>query len=349
MSEEIRRETRPQAAESGNAVKFVGKPPPQFYDTLKQVRDEKSISSQKDPFADMDKPKKAEVAPPSEETPRLQSKPRAVGSTQLEEILSLLREQSYVYDEIRLPSAGIFYMNGEAPTDGTLHIRPMTGEEEQILATPRYIKKGIAINMIFQRCIRETIKPDELLSVDRTYLLIWLRGISYGHKYEVEIKCPECTKNFSYTIMLNELLTHYCPDDFRPPLTDVLPKSKLKFTWHLPRGRDETLVNEYRDKRNKEYGDSAIDDSLLYRMTLMLDDIEGLRDKTELLVLLKKLHIQDVSYLRNLAIDPPFGVDTKCPVTCQHCFHDFDVELPLEAGFFFPRQKRKKEEMSETN
>jgi hypothetical protein len=44
----------------------------------------------------------------------------------------------------------------------------MTGEEEQILSTPRWVKKGKAIDMIFRRCIKEPINTDELLSVDRT-------------------------------------------------------------------------------------------------------------------------------------------------------------------------------------
>ena len=84
--------------------------------------------------------------------------------------------------------------------------------------------------MIFQRCVKETIKPDSLLSVDRTYLLIALRNISYGHEYEVEIKCPDCDKKFSYIIRLDQLMVNYCPLDFQSSLIDVLPKSNLKFS-----------------------------------------------------------------------------------------------------------------------
>ena len=137
-------------------------------------------------------------------------------------------------------------------------------------------------------------------------------------------------------------MVNYCPADFDTSLTDVLPKSNLNFSWHLPLGKDEQSVSDYREKRVKEYNDAAVDDSLLYRIALMLDSIEGVRDKTELMILLKRLPIQDVTYLRNLTIDPPFGVDTKCDVTCSLCYHDFEVDLPLEAGFFFPRQKKKK-------
>lgn len=351
MSEEIIRQD--QISETG--IKFTGKVPPQFYDAMKAVKGEKQaaveeakMKAQKDPFAEFGPAEEAPEQPqPKRPQPQpqmnRQAKPRVVGSPQLEDVIGRLREIGTVYDEVKLPSKGVFYSGKEAPEDGIIHIRPMTGEEEQILATPRYVRRGTAINMIFQRCIRENIKPDELLSVDRTYLLIALRSISYGHEYEVEIKCPDCDKKFSYTIRLDQLMVNYCPPDFAAPLTDVLPKSGLNFSWHLPRGKDETLVTDYREKRVKEFNDAAVDDSLLFRIALMLDTVEGIKDKTELMILLKKLPIQDVTYLRSLATDPPFGVDTKCDITCSLCFHDFEVELPLEAGFFFPRPKKKKE------
>lgn len=349
MSEEIIRQQNAASGESG--IKFVGKAPPQFYEAMKQAKQEKAgeamdakLAGQKDPFEDLGPVEPSQPSQPKQSVPKPQGKVRAVGSPQLEELLSQLRQQAYVYDEVKLPSKGTFYNGNDGPQDGIVHIRPMTGEEEQILATPRYVKKGTAINMIFQRCIKETIKPDELLSVDRTYLLIALRNISYSHEYEVEIKCPDCDKKFSHIIRLDQLMVDYCPNNFQPPLTDVLPKSNLNFIWHLPRGKDETLVTDYREKRVREYADSAVDDSLLFRVALMLDNVEGVKDKTELMILLKKLPIQDISYLRSIAIDPPFGVDTKCGITCSLCYHDFDVELPLEAGFFFPRHKKKKEE-----
>lgn len=345
IRQEYRGDSDPSPVEGG--IKFTGKAPPQFFEAMKAIKQEKQadsaearLASSKDPFEDLGPVEPVTPQPKA----RMHGKVRTMGSPEFEEVVARLREQSFVYDEIMLPSRGVCYNGGDGPQDGVLHVRAMTGEEEQILATPRYVKRGTAINMIFQRCVRETIKADDLLSVDRTYLLIALRSISYGHNYEVEIRCPDCNHKFPYTIPLNQLMVDYCPADFDPAMQDKLPKSGLSFSWSLPRGKDENLVTEYRDKRVKEYGDAATDDSLLYRIALMLINIEGVTDKTELMILLKKLPIQDVSYLRSIANDPPFGVDTKCDISCPNCFHDFEVELPLEAGFFFPRHKKKKME-----
>lgn len=339
-------------------IQFKGKPPPQFFKALENLKQEKlesDVTAGKDPYADLaaaqdtveaapEQPvqKKAQYTPPKQS----QAKARVAGSSQLETLLADLVGRGVPYDEVVLPSRGVFYSGNDAPVNGILHVRAMTGEEEQILSTPRYVKRGSSVNMIFQRCIKEKIKADSLLSVDRTYLLIWLRGISYGHEYEVEIKCDECDKKFNYTINLSDLMVNYCPADFAPPLMDTLPKSGYKFTWHLTRGVDENKVQDYRDRKLKEFGESGTDDSLTYKIALMLDEIENVTDKTELMLLLKKLPIQDVAYLRSLTMEPPFGVDTKCQITCPSCYHDFEVDLPMEASFFFPRHKRKKEATS---
>lgn len=260
------------------------------------------------------------------------------GSDHLKELITNLKINGRVYEEIQLPSRGKFY-DGEL-SSGTIHIRPMTGEEEQILATPRFVKKGQAINMIFERCIQEKIKPQDLLSVDRTYLLIYLRGISYSPEYEVEIKCPECTKKFTTSIDLNSLHLDSCPDDFGPILADTLPNTKLTFTYRLGTGSDEQEIQDYRDRRIKMFGDGAADDTLTYRTAQLLVDIDGITNKNELQILLKNLPINDVSYIRSCVNEPPFGVDTNVEIICASCLQDFNVELPLESSFFFPRRKK---------
>jgi hypothetical protein len=85
---------------------------------------------------------------------------------------NVLRKLQTKYEEVVLPSLGKFYNGTDAPTNGVLNIRPMTGAEEQIMATPRFVKKGQAINKIFEAVVAENINPDALLTIDRTFLLI---------------------------------------------------------------------------------------------------------------------------------------------------------------------------------
>lgn len=261
-------------------------------------------------------------------------------SGHLKELLQQLRSSTSNYEEIQLPSKGKFYDGVNGPTNGILSVRQMTGAEEQILASPKLVRKGQAINMIFKSCILEQFQPENFLTADRTYLLIYLRGISYSNHYDVEVKCPECEKKFSADIDLSTLYVEHCPDDFGPLLEETLPTTGLKFRYRLSTGRDEQEISEYRDRRLKAYGDQAADDTLTHRTSMLLEDIDGIAEKAELQILLKNLPISDVAHIRNCINEPPFGVDTNVEIFCPSCLQEFEMDLPLEANFFFPRKKK---------
>lgn len=263
-------------------------------------------------------------------------------NAKLQAALDRLEEQGVgKYETVELPSRGRFYTGDLAA--GVVHIRPMTGSEEEILATPRYVRKNEAIDMIFERCIRENFDPKRLLTIDRTYLLIYLRGISYSHAYEVEVTCPDTDNKFKTTINLGELPVEYCPDDFdKGTLRDTLPKSGFDFRYRLSTGLDEQQVNAHRERRIKMLGDGAADDTLTFRTALLVEDLAGLDDEDDIQVLLENLPIDDVSYLRNVVNEPPFGVDTQVTVVSPYSANEFTLDLPLEASFFFPRFQRKK-------
>ena len=273
---------------------------------------------------------------------------RAQGSDKLEQLLAGLNPKTSdgsEYEEVMLPSRGRFYNGSDGPTNGVLHVKKMTGKEEEILATPRLVKKNLALNMIFDKCIQEKYKSENFLAEDRTYLLIYLRGISYSEIYDVEIKCPECDRTFSTEINLDEFMVDSCPDNFSmDSLNGTLPKSGYNFTYRLPRGSDEREIQSYKEFKSKggfQTDSDAPDDSLHFRTALLVNDIEGLTEKNELKILIEKLPIGDVNYLRNTINNPPFGVDTKTLLECSACQAEFHTDLPLEASFFFPKDQKK--------
>jgi hypothetical protein len=328
------------AKEAGAPFQIQGNMPPALAQAIQRAKNGGATPEPKRGFSSMGGGEKQ----PQRQQPRLSNEGQNIvtGSEQLKQLVAGLKGATSVYEEIELPSKGRFYDGSIGPTDGVVNIRPMTGEEEQILATPRFVRKGQAVNMIFQRCLRENYRTDGLLTIDRTFLLIYLRGISYGSDYDVEVKCPECEKKFATTLDLNSLFVEPCPDDYGPDLADVMPTSKYKFNYRLSTGKDEQELQDYRDRRTKIHGDSSSDDTLTYRTAQLLNDIEGLSDKRDLQTLIKSLPINDVSYIRGCLNEPPFGVDTDVEIVCPLCLHDFRVDLPLEANFFFPRRKKSK-------
>lgn len=269
------------------------------------------------------------------------------GGDVIKEMLASIKQYTTNYEEITLPSLGKFYNGNDGPTNGVINIRPMTGQEEKIIATPRFIKKGQAINMIFKNCMLEKFDPDQFLSVDREYLLIYLRGISYSPDYEVTTRCPECQTEFNHTINLDTLFMNYCPDDFDgQSLTSVLPKTGFKITYRLARGRDETAILNHRERRIKDWGDATHDDTLIFRASYLIEQMETpsggiLTGQHNIMNVVEQLPIQDVAHIRNLLSDTPFGVDKSVTLVCPSCIRDFHTELQLESNFFFPRTRKK--------
>jgi hypothetical protein len=286
---------------------------------------------------------KQQFAPEQFEQPSPQNRFKQFSDPALENVLRKLQTK---YEEVLLPSLGKFYNGTDAPTNGVLHIRPMTGAEEQIMATPRFVKKGQAINKIFEAVVFEDINPDALLTIDRTFLLIYLRGISFTPQYDVDISCPVCSARFQSVIDLNSLDVNECPDNFSSEsLTGVLPTSGLKFRYRLSTGRDEQLVTEHKERRLKEFGETAVDDTLIYRASLLLEEIEGVTGQQALQMIISKLAVNDVAFLRNLVNEPPFGVETDIDMICPSCTSEFEIDMPMESNFFFPRHNDKKKEM----
>lgn len=326
VAQEMGREPTSPLAQPDGGLQVSGNIPPELQAQLQQKREagqpRPSVSPQ-------------ETVRP---TPTPDTALNVTGSSELSGLLDRLAAQS-TWEEIELPSKGKFY--SDIPS--TLHIRPMTGEEEQILATPRFVKKGQAIDMIFQKCIREPIATEQMLSVDRNYLLIFLRGISYTPEYDVEIKCPACATTFATIINLDTINVETCPENFGPEsLVGELPTSGFGFKYRLATGADEQAITNYRDRRIQMFGDQSEDDTLLHRTAILLDWVEGVTNQKEIGVILKRLPINDVAYLRNTVNEPPFGVDTDIPMVCPACAEEFTIDLPLETNFFFPRKKEAK-------
>lgn len=353
---------RAAAAEQGvttpfggeNPVKFKGNVPPALLAAMQAAHNQQDNEEEEEEY----------FTPPIRTAPRISDgsdQPRRKATNQnpfaeakanpineqFQEVLNRIKGIVHHYTPKELPSKGKFYDGTDGPENGIVHVRPMTGEEEQILATPRFAKGGKAVDMIFRNCVKERFNPEKMLTADRHALLIFLRGISYGRNYDVQIKCVECGQNFSTTVDLdNAIDIEDCPDDFHlGKLSDVLPISGLRFSYRLSRGRDEAAVQQYREKKLKSFTD-ATDDTLAYRAALLLTEIEGITDHTQLQELHKRLPIGDVSYIRNLLNEPPFGINTEIPMSCPFCYAEFETDLPLDTNFFFPKPKKKEAQSS---
>ena len=115
-------------------------------------------------------------------------------------------------------------------------IRPMTFEDEKALVSAG--KAQDPVNLVLQRCTTN-IKIPDLLSMDKLYLIMKLREISYGDDYNTLLVCSHCKAENPTTVKLSHLNVNPVPDDFVDPVTVMLPTIKKEAKVELPRVRDE--------------------------------------------------------------------------------------------------------------
>ena len=147
----------------------------------------------------------------------------------IDEILKELPTDTAV--EVELPSECRAY-NLEDP-GAPITIRPMTFEDEKALVSAG--KGDDPVNLILQRCTTN-IKIPDLLSMDKLYLIMKLREISYGDDYNTLLVCSHCKAENPTTVKLSQLNVNPVPDDFEDPITIMLPSIKKEAKIRLPKG-----------------------------------------------------------------------------------------------------------------
>tara|TARA_R100000951_G_C2633449_1_gene178475 strand:+ start:644 stop:1387 length:744 start_codon:yes stop_codon:yes gene_type:complete len=216
--------------------------------------------------------------------------------------------------EVDLPSENKVY-NLEDP-GSPITVRPMTFEDEKALVGSK--KGDDPVNIILQRCT-SNIKISDLLSMDKLYLIMKLREISYGDDYNTLLVCTHCKEENPTTIKLSTLNVNPVPDDFEDPITVMLPTLKKEAKIRLPRVRDEKIMMDT---------ETALDQ--LWRFVV---EIAGHTDKSVIAPVIDKLPLKDVRTILN-SIKSDYGVDTKIKFECNSCGGVSIVDLPIDANFF---------------
>lgn len=216
--------------------------------------------------------------------------------------------------EVELPSECRVYQLEDPGAPIT--IRPMTFEDEKALVSAG--KGEDPVNLILQRCLTNLSVPN-LLSMDKLYLIMKLREISYGDDYNTLLVCSHCKAENPTTVKLSQLNVNPVPDDFEDPVTVTLPTLKKEVKIRLPRVRDEKVMSD---------PENALDQ--LWRF---VSEIDGHTDKSIISAVIDKLPLKDVRTILN-SIKTDFGVDTNIKFECHSCGGVTVVDLPITANFF---------------
>jgi hypothetical protein len=215
---------------------------------------------------------------------------------------------------IELPSKCKFY-NSKSVT-----IRPMTFEDEKAMVLARKDKQD-TINVILARCI-SGVDVGDLILIDKLYLILKLREISYGDNYSVSVNCGKCTFENKLNFKLSDLPISYFDDAIQEIQEITLPVTKVKVKIRYPRVSDEKYIND----------DIRVFDNL-WRFVVEIQDSD---DPVLISKFLKdpRVPLKDMHTITNAIGLSEYGVQTKVRYDCESCGHANVINLPLGADFF---------------
>ena len=216
--------------------------------------------------------------------------------------------------QIELPSECRVYKlpDPEAP----ITLRPMTFEDEKNMLGQS--SDTDPVNLILSRCA-SNINISDLLPMDKFYLIMKLREISYGDDYDTLLICSKCRAENPVSIKISELNVNPVPDDFCDPIEVELPTIGKKANVRLPRVRDEKLLTNPKE--------------MIDQLWRFVRDIDGHTDNAVIAAVINKLPLREVKRIIN-AMKTDFGVDTKVKLNCNNCKEVSVVDLPFDANFF---------------
>tara|TARA_R110002074_G_scaffold19670_1_gene62438 strand:- start:764 stop:1546 length:783 start_codon:yes stop_codon:yes gene_type:complete len=218
--------------------------------------------------------------------------------------------------DIDLPSKNRFYVLQDPAKK--ISLRPMTFEDERAMMSNK--NAGIdTLNLLLSRCA-SNIDVGQLLQMDKLFLIMKLREISYGEDYNVSIDCTACKKENKITFQLNKLPVRYLEDHVTNPVEVTLPILKKTIKITLPRVTDE-----------KYFGNPDI---AIQNMWRFVEEIDGHTEKAIISKVIPKLPLQDAHVVMEALAASDYGLDTKVKFRCHYCTHTEVMELPITADFF---------------
>jgi hypothetical protein len=241
----------------------------------------------------------------------------------------------------QLPSAGIFYQNGElAPgiENGEVHVHPMTALDEITMKNPDMLFSGKAISEVFRRCIPDVLQPEELFSKDIDALMIFLRAVTYGSEYEIEVnhQC-EKGKDHSYVVNIENFITSM--KNLDPNLIEQMYSLTLENgqTVRMQPIKYKHVIQILQMNENKQ--DLTIEDqqkNLITNLLNVIVSVDDIADKNLIAEWLKFISPRMMNHLATTIEESQnWGATTTQEVVCKDCGTPFKIEIPINPISFF--------------
>jgi hypothetical protein len=241
----------------------------------------------------------------------------------------------------QLPSRGALYQNGELDAtakQGELHVHPMSALTEINLKNPDLLFNGKALISVVAECIPQIKKPTELFGRDVDALLFFLRLVTYGSEYRIEVKHDcEHAKQHSYVVDLDQMVINMKLLD--PTLVEVkrvvtLPSGNKVIT--RPTKYEDVIALFHQSEGKKDLTVEDIKELAVTNLRCMIQQVDDVTDPKFIEEWIRTLTTPEVTRITEAAGElNDWGPEQVVTLTCKDCKEPMKVELPLNPVSFF--------------
>lgn len=237
------------------------------------------------------------------------------------------------YEVVSLPSKGLFYPDGLKE----VKIEYLTSRDEDLLTTPSFIEDGTVLDKLLERkIVDKNINPKNLLSGDRSALILFLRTSSYGNMYKVSVPDPRNGKSFEQEVDL--LTLKYKEVNEKPNAAGEfvveIPMRKKKVSIKLLTSGVEDNIFKQAEARKEAYGEDVSEFNTM-RLKASIMEIGGNRDRSYIERFVDVMPALDAFTIRKKILDVSPEVEMKYQFTAPDGYK-FEAPLSMGIDFFFP-------------
>lgn len=255
-----------------------------------------------------------------------------------------VRRNTSSTEMVELPSGGKFYPPGHAlHGKDSVEIRFMTARDEDTLTSPTLLKKGLALDKFIQNIlVDQSINIDDLIISDKSAIMIAARITGYGPEYEVRVTCEECDSEVDHEFDLSDYSKYFVKEQSEGTPFEVqndgtfsatLPMSGKTVNLKLLTSRDERRIEKQAELKAKNKLAESTTTDLLKSIVCAVD---GQTDKNVIAEEVETLPARDSLFIRKNYSKLIPKVEMKEEYECRYCGAESEMEVPLEATFFWP-------------
>ena len=244
---------------------------------------------------------------------------------------------------VELPSRGLFYPEGHPlHKQEVIEIRYMTARDEDILTSPALLRKGLAVDKFIQNIlVDQNIRVADLLIGDKSAIMIASRITGYGEEYETKVVCTACDTENDHTFILDNYTRFFTKFEqsehfeLTPQGTfkTTLPHSGLETVVKLLTSADEARIQKAQQMRQKN---KLAETNTTDFLKSIIVSIDGASDPASLNLAIQSMPARDSRFLRKNYANLVPNVELIEEFECMYCGTTTEMEVPLEADFFWP-------------